>query len=328
MRTLLFLPPVKRPTGGVAVIRRLAEVLHRSGREAFLVPRDRSGWTPEESEDCAPPLWWEDLRLTPDDLWLVPEGWVNALAPGLEARARCLVYCQNWAYLFSSLPPGTWWPQLPVEFLAVSDPVAWFMETSLGRRPPVLRPGIDLERFRPGDRSGPLTVAFMPRKNRALAQQIRALFETRNGGSRVRWLEIDGLSAQGVAEALGRAHIFLVTGFPEGCPLPPLEALACGCLCVGFSGFGGWDYMRQAQEEPRFHPWWPLREVDWGGNGFWCADGDVLDAALCLEEAVRLLERGDDRLKAILAAGRATADTYGLDSFRRAVLDTWAFLEE
>ena len=86
--------------------------------------------------------------------------------------------------------------------------------------------------------------------------------------------------------------------------------------------------MRQAQEEPRFQPWWPLREVDWGGNGFWCADGDVLDAALCLKEAVRLLERGDDRLKAILAAGRATADTYGLDSFRRAVLDTWAFLEE
>ena len=103
MRTFLFLPPVRRPAGGVAVILRLAEVLHRSGRETALVARERAGWIPEESADRAPVILWPDLALTPGDLWLVPEGWVNALAPGLEAKARCLVYCQNWAYLFSAL---------------------------------------------------------------------------------------------------------------------------------------------------------------------------------------------------------------------------------
>ena len=89
----------------------------------------------------------------------------------------------------------------------------------------------------------------------------------------------------GVARLLRRSHIFLATGFPEGCPLPPLEAMASGCLPVGFSGFGGWDYMRQAGNS-NFTPWWPIREVPWQGNGLWSADGDVLDAALNLEKAV------------------------------------------
>ena len=329
MRTFLFLPPVRRPAGGVAVILRLAEVLHRSGRETALVARERAGWIPEESADRAPVILWPDLALTPGDLWLVPEGWVNALAPGLEAKARCLVYCQNWAYLFSALPEGVLWPRLPVEFLAVSDPVAWFMEQALGRRPPVLRPGIDLARFRPpaAKPRGRPRVAFMPRKNKALAQQIRAVFESRNGPDRLDWRAIDGLDAQGVAQALQEAHLFLVTGFPEGCPLPPLEAMACGCLPVGCSGLGGWDYMRPAQQAPRFAPWWPLRETPWGGNGFWCADGDVLDAALCLEQAVGLIERGGPDLDGLLAAGQATAQAYGLEAFETAVLDVWAELE-
>lgn len=329
MRTYLFLPPVKRPTGGVAVLCRLARTLHRAGREVFLVVRDRGGWTPDDLEGAAPLLWWEDLRLTPGDLWLVPEGWVNALAPGLEAKARCLVYCQNWAYLFSALPENVFWPQLPVRFLAVSEPVAWFMEQVLGSRPPVLRPGIDLGRFHAGAAKpgGTPRVAWMPRKNKALAQQIRAVFETRNGPDRARFVEIDGLPAQGVAEALQGAHVFLATGFPEGCPLPPLEALACGCLCVGFTGFGGWDYMRQAQEAPRFTPWWPLREAPWGGNGLWCADGDVLDAALNLETALSWIEEGGPRLDGLLEAGRATAGAYGLEAFERQTLALWDRLE-
>ena len=103
--------------------------------------------------------------------------------------------------------------------------------------------------------------------------------------------------------------------------------MACGCLPVGFSGLGGWDYMRQAQPEARFTPWWPLREVSWGGNGLWCADGDVLDAALCLEQAVGWVEVDDPRFPSATRNGQQTADAYSTEVQRRNVLDAWDQME-
>lgn len=329
MKTCIFLPPVRKPTGGVTVLRQIADILHQSGREACLVPRDRSGWRPEGLADAAPVIDWEDLALTPEDIWLVPEGWVNGLAPGLEARARCYSYVQNWAYLFSSLPEGVSWGQLPASFLSVSEPVAHFVRESTGKESLILRPGIDREIFYAPEHKpiGKPRIAYMPRKNKALSAQIRAILENRNGPDRVHWMEIEGMDTYGVAEALRASHIFLMTGFPEGCPLPPLEAMACGCLSVGFTGLGGWDYMRQAQPQPRFAPWWPVREVPWAGNGLWCADGDVLDAALCLEQAAGWVENDAPEYAAAITAGQQTADAYSTDAQKENVLRVWGHLE-
>lgn len=325
MKTYIFLPPVNKPTGGITVLRQIADILHQSGREAFLVARDKGSWRPEGLANSAPVIEWADMRLTKEDLWLVPEGWINALSPGLEAGASCLSYVQNWAYLFSSLPEGVDWHKLPVEFLAVSDPVAYFIKESTYKDAPILRPGIDRSIFHVSKKkkSAKMTVAYMPRKNKAMAAQIKSIFEHRNGPDTIRWRAIEGMDAYGVADALRSSHIFLMTGYPEGCPLPPIEAMACGCLPVGFSGFGGWDYMRQAQVLPRFSPWWPLREVPWSGNGLWCADGDALDAALCLEEAVKMISEAGPYLDATLQAGQDTATAYSTDVQKNSVLAMW-----
>ncbi|MBU1230079.1 MAG: glycosyltransferase family 1 protein [Proteobacteria bacterium] len=343
MKTYFFLPPVRQAAGGVSVLRRMAALLCASGREAFLVPREMPGLgpgcMPPESFVEAPVVAWDKLALAPGDLWVVPEGWVNALAPGLNAGARCLVYVQNWAYLLSSLPAGASWRRLPVGFLAVSDPVARFVAATTGREAIVLRPGIDAGLFRAPEakpaftEGGRLRIAWMPRKNKALAKQIRETFNALDEdlAARCQWVEIAGLPAQGVAEALQSAHIFLATGFPEGFSLPPLEAMACGCLPVGYMGFGGSDYMRQAlapSDDPApFTPWWPLREVPWGGNGLWSADADILGAALHLKTAAGWLLAGSPHLARTLANARATAEAYTLDAQRAAVLGLWQRLE-
>nr|WP_287411819.1 glycosyltransferase family 1 protein [Pseudodesulfovibrio sp.] len=325
MKTCIFLPPVSKPTGGITVLRQIADILHQANRDVCLVAREKGGWRPDGLADAAPIIEWTDLRLTKDSLWLVPEGWVNALAPGMEAGAHCVNYVQNWAYLFSALPEGVDWHNLPVEFLAVSDPVSQFVKQSTFKDAPIIRPGIDRSIYHTSNakKPGRITVAYMPRKNKALAQQIKAIFEHRVGPSAVNWLPIEGMDTHQVADALRTAHIFLVTGFPEGCPLPPLEAMACGCLPVGFTGFGGWDYMRQIQPEPRYTPWIKLREVDWAGNGLWCADGDVLDAALCLEEAVTMVKKNNLYMAAALESGQETADAYSTDEQKLAVLTAW-----
>lgn len=324
MRTAIFLPPLPRMSGGLAVLMQVGEHLARLGHEVYFVPRDNL-----KLDTPVPIIPWNELCLGPQDLWLVPEGWPNALLPGLSARARCVVYVQNWAYLLSALPQGMHWNQLPVQFIAVSDPVRWFVREATGAHAPVLRPGIDANLFFPAPHSdpaapvaGPLRVAWMPRKNKALARQIREYVDARRYRSTattscrdMEWVEIQGRTPAEVAQLLRGAHIFLATGFPEGCPLPPLEAMASGCVVVGFSGLGGWDYMRQARPDApfAFRPWWPLRperETPWGGNGFFAADADVPGAALALEEACRLLRQGGPELAAVRRNAALTASAY------------------
>lgn len=347
MKTFFFLPPVRQAAGGITVIRRMAAFLAQSGREVFLVPRELpgegKGWAPSESHVDAPVLPWDELALSPGDLWVVPEGWVNALTPGLNAGARCLVYVQNWAYLLSALPEGVSWRKLPVEFLAVSDPVSKFTTATTGRPAPVLRPGVDLDLFRAPEKKpditggGKVRIAWMPRKNKAVGKQVQETFTHLEPAlaARCEWVEIAGMTAQEVAAALASAHIFLATGFPEGCPLPPLEAMACGCLPVGYMGFGGADYMRQALppegDAAHFAPWWGLRPVPWGGNGLWSADADILGCAVHLKTAAAWFIEGaaypSQLLVQTLAHARATARAYGLDTQRAAVLEHWARLE-
>lgn len=322
-RIFVFLPPLRGVSGGLAVLRDTALALRELGREVVLVLRE-AGATPLTLPADFPVVALARAGLTPADAYLVPEGWPNALAPGLAAGARCVVYCQNWAYLFNGLPEGVGWDKLPVSFLAVSDPVARYIGLALGATPPVLRPVIDPARFyppaaKPAPR--PVRVGFMPRKNKALAAMIRNVVSARavRTGLALDWLAIDGLSPDGVAEALRGCHVFLATGFPEGCPLPPLEALACGCVVAGFAGFGGFDYMRQV--EPDGHrPSVPLRDVPWGGNGFYAADNDVFGAALCLEAAAKLWTEGGETLAGVLENGKRTAGGYGkaecLDSLK------------
>lgn len=322
-RIFIFLPPLRGVSGGLAVLGDTARDLRDLGREVVLVLRE-AGATPLALPAGLPVVTLSRAGLAADDTYLVPEGWPNALAPGLAAGARCVVYCQNWAYLFHGLPEGVGWDRLPVSFLAVSDPVARYIELALGTRPPVLRPAIDPARFFPPPAKpapGPVRVGFMPRKNKALAAMVRDVVTARSSrtGLALDWIAIDGLSPDGVAEALRSCHVFLATGFPEGCPLPPLEALACGCIVAGFAGFGGFDYMRQAGEGG-YAPSVALRDVPWGGNGFYAADNDVFGAAACLEAAAGLWVAGGARLTGVLENGRLTAAGYGAAERRDALL--------
>lgn len=348
MRTFLFLPPLPRRSGGLAVLIRVGERLARGGFETWFVARERAAWlTPYESSAPGQPglLFWQGGDAAPvppggpppasEDVWLTPEGWPAGLLPGLRAGARVVVYVQNWAYLLSEWPEGLAPAALPAGWLAVSRPVAWHVAEVTGKTAALLRPGIDLDLFRPrlcgeGER-GRRVVGWMPRKNRALSRQIREIVTARRlrrGLDQPEWLEIDGMTQEEVASALRRCDVFLSTGFPEGCPLPPLEALASGCVGAGFSGFGGWDYMRLPGEDPEtgvLPDWLPgtvRREADpRPGNGFWVPDGDVIGAALALDRALEAA--GGPARHGLRDAGRRTAALYGTDEQERRVLELW-----
>ncbi|SBW03102.1 conserved hypothetical protein [uncultured delta proteobacterium] len=343
MRTVVAIPPMPRMTGGIAVFYQIAARLRELGREVVLTGDADAPGLKEQADDGFAVLPWDAVWdaasgrkgapfLRETDILFIAEGWPNMMAPALAAKARTLVYAQNWAYVFSALPEGASWDKLPATFLAVSHPVARFVE-DMAKLPlaGVVRPAIDGSRFRPEPRDTAKTVriAWMPRKNKALAEQIMQIAGAmdKGGKPRLEWVEIRNMTPGEVAQTLASCHIFLATGFPEGCPLPPLEAMASGCLVVGFSGFGGWDYMRQA-EPGRYTPRIEPRPVPWTGNGLFAADGDVVEASFLLAHAVRLVRENAPEYAAIRGQALKTAAGYSAGAQREEVRAVWDALEK
>ncbi len=329
----IFLPPLQSVSGGFAVLVNLAKHLASAGYDVCFVVKEGemlyASYTQTFPHIEVPIVYWDNIVLGPDYVWIVPEGWVNALLLGLKAKARCVVYMQAWSFGLNALPGETRWDQLDVDFIYVSDPVRMCLQTITGKDGPVLRPGIDSKLFYPTAMSddpvkNPIRIAWMPRKNKVFSDLIQHALQDRlarlNPHIRIQWVRLQHLSHAEVAETLRTCHIFLATGFPEGCPLPPLEAMASGCMVVGFGGLGGWDYMRQARfisDEAMpylYEPWFSLRKTSFEGNGLYVADADVLGATLALEQACLLLHTGGPKLGTLRENLLNTAKDYSLEN--------------
>lgn len=164
--------------------------------------------------------------------------------------------------------------------LAISRPVAVFIKETTGLTSSIISPALDSRIFHSSqdmnfaktdkDR---IRLAWMPRKNKGIARQIFDILQSMlalHGIPFPDLVEINNLNPVEVGELMRSCHIFLATGFPEGFGLPPLEAMSCGCIVGGFTGFGGWDYMRQLIDEAPFNkPDFPLPTVPWGANGLY-----------------------------------------------------------
>jgi glycosyltransferase involved in cell wall biosynthesis len=107
-----------------------------------------------------------------------------------------------------------------------------------------------------------------------------------------------------VAQRLGESAIFLSLSRLEGVGLPPLEAMASGCLVVGFTGGGGAEFARD-------------------DNGFWCSPDDLVGAADALARAVAVFEGDSAGYEVRRDAGMRTASQYNLGRLERELLAFW-----
>jgi glycosyltransferase involved in cell wall biosynthesis len=108
-------------------------------------------------------------------------------------------------------------------------------------------------------------LAYMPRKRKQETIDVLGLLELRDALRGWEVIRIDGFDEQATAAALRRSSIFLSFSQREGLPLPPCEAMACGCLVIGFHGYGGRDF---------------------GDGGMWVTDGDVIQFAAKVEDVL------------------------------------------
>ncbi len=85
-------------------------------------------------------------------------------------------------------------------------------------------------------------ICFMPRKNRDHAINVINILKYRGVLDGFPLVPIEGKTEKQTSEIMKESLIFLSFGYPEGFSLPPAEAMACGCIVIGYHGMGGKEY--------------------------------------------------------------------------------------
>lgn len=297
--------PFPFPAGGVAVVYKHVELLAKHGFDAYVALPNK----PEvDFYDTRAPLLLHGGALDPrpGDIWVLPEGfqaYVNVLRP---CPITLLMFCQNQYYLQFNADPHLGFAEFGVDgVIASSESVRSFFRDVYGlEKLPLIPCAIDTQVFAPAP-SKQLQIACMPRKLGEEAGFIQATFRRRHARyADVPWVAIAGKAQREGAAMLAESSVFLSLSHKESFGLPPLEAMASGCLVTGFHGDGGREYMTPE-------------------NGWWAETGDWLACADGLAAALDVLQEDGPALKAKREAMAATVERYSLARMEEALISFW-----
>lgn len=266
MKTTLYYvcPDIPEPVGGIKQLYRHVEILNRHGYQAFILHK-KQGFSVqyfehtakiaynekifEQLEGTAKEPMTEELFIKAGDVLVIPEVYGLRIAEAAKGRLK-VIFNQNVHYTFLGYPVDLNTPEPSYKnrdvaaTLVISehslDSMNYVFPEQCVRR---LYNGINESVFNYGEKKKP-KIAFMTRKIPAEVQQVINLLKYREAAQDFDLVIINGMHEREVADALKESLIFLSFSHQEGCPLPPLEAMACGCVVVGYAGFGGREYFK------------------------------------------------------------------------------------
>jgi glycosyltransferase involved in cell wall biosynthesis len=335
-------PDKDYPVGGIRAIYRHVDLLNRNGFDAFVLHHYypfRCTWFanttrvahevryPDLGRSLPARLGRQALRalrrppdidpvpaleLGPDDVLVAPE--VMPALPAAHPRARVVVFNQS-GYLTLAPYPLDVDPEAVVYsrpdllgVIVVSEDSARYIETLFTNvRICRVHYGIDpaLFAFTPEKKR---QLAYMPRRNPQDIHQV--LLRLRLTGRLSDWelVEITHRTEAETAAILRKAAVFLSSGHPEGFGLPAAEAMLAGCIVVGYSGYGGREFLTEELAFP-------------------VAPGDIVGFT---ETVARLLEQLDTRPDELRARAKAAsqfiAETYPPDREEHDLVTIWTEL--
>lgn len=85
-------------------------------------------------------------------------------------------------------------------------------------------------------------IAYMPRKRPEESAVLVEFLRSDPALAGYEFVAIDRLKASEVHQILARSRIFLSFSEREGFGLPPAEAMAMGCITIGYTGVGGAEF--------------------------------------------------------------------------------------
>ena len=300
----LLLSQGREVQGGHKMIIRHVETLRELGFDAHVYIGQGSvapNWL-EHTAALSPAI-----PLSAGDIVVLPDDAREAIRVSANAPYASVLFSQNPYYFayhsLSSLQAFS--PEKFPTFLTVAPG----LRRTLGRlfpdaRVETVRCFADERRFQPAKTKQAL-VACSPRKRPIEAVAIRQMFgKLHPEHADLEWREFIDAPEHEVAQVLAQASLHLSLSRLESVGMTPLEAMAAGCVCAGFTGVGGQEYATS-------------------DNGFWVADDDCEAAADALAEAAALVRAGGPPLRRRLEAGFETARQWSYAAFRAELEQVW-----
>lgn len=243
-------PDWNRPSGGIRKQYRSVDVLNASGIAAAIVHHSRGfrcDWFINQTHIVAAP----DITVSSSDVIVVPEIYGSSICD-LPTGIRQVILNQNAYITLDSILSGI--PNSDAPYLANPDLVAvaavsaqnakllsYMFKGVLVHR---IRWALDPAVYFPPQAQPGRRIAFMPRRRSKEAAHLLSLLRFRDALKGWEIVEIAGCSEWDAAELMRSCRVFLSLGEREGLGLPPLEAIACGCLVVGFTGYAGAEFFQ------------------------------------------------------------------------------------
>ena len=150
-------------------------------------------------------------------------------------------------------------------------------------------------------------VVFLGRKHVDHARKVALMASQHPKLKHLSFQELPRMQHEEVARALQDALMFLSCGHPEGFGLPLAEAIACGCLVVGYHGLAGRDFALPHMKIVEF--------------------GDLLGLLKGVEQELARFDAAPDAvIQERLAASETILQTYSIEAELDCCLRTWAHI--
>ncbi|MDD4004633.1 MAG: glycosyltransferase [Elusimicrobiaceae bacterium] len=202
--------------------------------------KQRLGWRMRNAGYSEPQFAGSDVLVLPEICG--PE--ICRAAPGV----RKVIFNQNvyysfWGYPLDSAVSDTPYLSREIEAaLMVSRQNEKYLHSIFPNlKTGVVRHSVDSGLFYPGA-AKKKQIAFMPRKLREQAQHLVNALKYRGRLDGFEFVPIENRPEAEVARIIRESLIFLSFGTLEGFGLPPLEAMACGCIVIGYHGNAGAEF--------------------------------------------------------------------------------------
>lgn len=295
-RIIYFSPDFPQPSGGIKTLYRHVTRLVEMGFDAWIVHQKhpfRVSWHGFE----APTLWLSERpTFTPEDVLVIPEVMHQVMQQTAKFSGERVVIALSWSPTYWNLPPGQTWGSFGIRRVITKSPliqdyVGWSMGIEATLISEYVTPDLY---FREKEAKRP-KICYLTRKERSATWLQQVLQAKGSPFTDFEWMPLRELSEVEYARHLREATVYVTTNMQEGMNSSVLEAMACGCLVVGYSGVGGRVYMEPEGQEQ---------------NCILVENGNVPDLGQRLETVLREMASKSDAFSRITENGLWTASAY------------------